>query len=103
MSLQKSYAVVHTLAAIYAEHGNPQEARQLLMNIMDDYGMDEPDGSLWYVFGRIAEVYEQPQAARACYKRVDWKEKFEPDPRTTYVLAQKRLTGLTAETAVGAK
>ena len=103
ISLQKSYAIVHTLAAIYAEHGNPQEARQLLLNIMDDYGMDEPDGSLWYVFGRIAEAYEQPQAARACYKRVDWKEKFEPDPRTTYALARKRLTGLAAETAIGAK
>jgi tetratricopeptide (TPR) repeat protein len=103
VSLQKSYGIVHTLAAIYAEHGNPQEARQLLLNIMDDYGMDEPDDSLWYVFGRIAEAYEQPQAARSYYQLVRWKEKFEPDPRSTYVLVQKRLKGLLAETAVGAK
>jgi hypothetical protein len=70
---------------------------------MDDYGMDEPDDSLWFVFGRIAEAYDQPQAARRSYQRVRWKEKFEPDPRSTYVLAQKRLKGLTADRAVEAK
>ena len=102
VSLQKGYAIVHTLASIYAEHGNPVEARQLVMSLMDDYGMEEPDSSLWYVFGRIAEAYQQPQAALACYKRVQWKEKFEPDPRTTFALTQKQIAGLSKE-VVGAK
>jgi tetratricopeptide (TPR) repeat protein len=104
VSLDKSYDMIHTLAAIYAENGNPQEARQLVLGILEQYGMNEPDGPLWYVFGRVAEAYGQPQAALACYKRVDWKEKYTPEPNSTYMLAQKRLTGLTgAETAVGAK
>ncbi|HWR15104.1 MAG TPA: DUF3857 domain-containing protein [Terriglobales bacterium] len=105
ISIQKGYGIVHTLASIYAENGNAGEARQLVLGIMDDNGMDEPDDNLWYVFGRIAEIYGQPDAAMACYKRVHWKEKYEPDPGATYVLAQKRLQGLPSvkEAAVGAK
>jgi hypothetical protein len=97
--------MVHTLASVYAENGNPQEARQLVLGIMDQYAMDGPDGPLWYVFGRVAEAYGQPQAALACYKRVQWKEKYAPDPTTTYALTQKRLLGVGGanDTAVGAK
>ena len=104
-SVDKGYGMVHTLASVYAENGNPQEARQLVLGIMDQYAMDGPDGPLWYVFGRVAEAYGQPQAALACYKRVQWKEKYAPDPTTTYALTQKRLPGVGGanDTAVGAK
>ncbi len=104
-SVDKGYAMVHTLASVYAENGNPQEARQLVLGIMDQYAMDEPDDGLWYVFGRVAEAYGQPQAALACYKRVQWKQKYAPNPMTTYALTQKRMPGVSGqgETAVGAK
>jgi len=94
VSLNKSAGIVQTLASLYAENGNSREAEHLLVEVMDDHGMDKPDSSLWYVFGRIAENYHQSDAAVACYKRVEWTEKFEPDPTATYSLAQKRLNGL---------
>lgn len=70
---------------------------------MNDEGMDDPDEGLWYVFGRIAESYQQPETAAACYKRVEWKEKFAPNPMATYTLAQQRLGGLNAGGTVEAK
>jgi tetratricopeptide (TPR) repeat protein len=100
VSVDKTYADVHTLAALYAENGNSREARQLLLELMNDNGMEKPDSNLWYVFGRIAENDQQPQAALACYKRVEWKQKYAPSPGDTYVLAQQRLSGLGAGTGV---
>ena len=94
VSLDKNYNLVHTLASLYAENGNSREAKQLIVEWMDDNGMYEPDSELWYVFGRIAENYQQPQAAMACYKRVEWKGKSAPNPMATYALAQQRLAGL---------
>lgn len=94
MSIQKDYAIEHTLASLYADDGNPLEARQLLLEIMENYSLPQPDDSLWYVFGRIAEDYKQPQAATACYKRVRWKQKFPPGPEDTYTLVAQRLSAL---------
>jgi transglutaminase-like putative cysteine protease/tetratricopeptide (TPR) repeat protein len=94
MSTTKNYSIVHTLASLYAEQGHSREAQQLVIELMNDNGMEAPDSNLWYVFGRIAENYQQPQAALACYKRVEWKEKFAPDPLSTYALAKERIGGL---------
>ncbi len=105
VSLSKNYPEIHTLAALYAENGNSRQAQQLIIDLMNENGMEAPDSSLWYVFGRIAESYQQPQAAAACYKRVEWKEKSKPDPTATYTLAQQRLSALngSASGAVEAK
>ena len=103
MATNKNYAIVHTLAALYAETGNSRQAQQLVIDLMNEDGMNEPDGGLWYVFGRVAESYQQPGTAVACYKRVEWKEKFSPNPMTTYTLAQQRLNGLNTSGVVEAK
>ncbi len=105
VSTDRSPGIVHTLASLYADTGKTQEARQLLLQIMEENGMDEPDSILWYVFGRIAEDYGQSGEATACYKRVTPDDDGVPKPFSTFALTQKRLVGLTGmkETAVGAK
>ena len=65
----KDFGVVHTLAAVYAEIGRPAEARKLILDVMDQTGLDEPNEAAWYVFGRIAEQYGQREAALTAYTR----------------------------------
>ncbi len=102
----KSFAVVHTLAAVYAEIGRPAEARKLLLDVMDEVDMDEPNEAAWYVFGRIAEQYGQTEAALAAYART--REKQPSDNAagdSTWALAQRRakLMGVDLDKWKGAK
>ena len=87
-------ALLHTLASLYAETGKSLEAREALLQSMDDAGRDEPADHDWYVLGRIAENYGATDAALAAYRRV---EKPATDVKSsTYVLAARRLSGLAA-------
>jgi tetratricopeptide (TPR) repeat protein len=86
-------ALLHTLASLYAETGKSLEAREALLQSMDDAGRDEPAGHDWYVLGRIAENYGATDAAVAAYKRVE-KPKDEAVAASTYVLAARRMKGL---------
>lgn len=86
-------ALLHTLASLYAETGKSLEAREALMQSMDDAGRDEPADHDWYVLGRIAENYGATDAALAAYKRVE-KPKNEALAASTYVLAARRLKAL---------
>ena len=87
----KSFSVLHTLAAVYAEIGRPAEARKLILAAMDEIGLEEPDEVSWYVFGRIAEQYGQTDAALAAYRRVRPKEPEDPlATNSTWALAQRR-------------
>ena len=85
-------ALLHTLASLYAETGKSLEAREALLQSMDDAGRDEPADHDWYVLGRIAENYGVTDAALAAYRRV---EKPKSDlASSTYLLASKRLKNL---------
>jgi len=85
-------ALLHTLASLYAETGKSLEAREALLQSMDDAGRDEPADHDWYVFGRIAENYGATDAALAAYRRV---EKPATDvASSTYVLAARRIKDL---------
>jgi len=85
-------ALLHTLASLYAETGKSLEAREALLQSMDDAGRDEPADHDWYVLGRIAENYGATDAALAAYKRV---EKPKTDlASSTYVLAARRIKDL---------
>jgi tetratricopeptide (TPR) repeat protein len=94
VSENKNFAVVHTLAAVYAEIGRPAEARKLMLDMIDQMGMDEPNEPAWYVFGRIAEQYGQTEAALAAYERTREKDvKDNDDPFSNisaWMLAQRR-------------
>jgi hypothetical protein len=62
--------------------------------------MDEPDESVWYGFGRIAEQYGEYEAARDAYNRVESEEmkKYnEPGSPSTLNLMYMRMKIVDAE------
>jgi tetratricopeptide (TPR) repeat protein len=90
----KDFGVMHTLASVYAEVGRVGEARQLMIHLLDENNVDEPNSVVWYVFGRIAEQYGRNQAAVNAYKRVEKDDDDEPRPNSTYKLAQHAVERL---------
>jgi tetratricopeptide (TPR) repeat protein len=91
LSDNKDFSILHTLAAVYAEIGRPAEARKLILEGMDEIGLDEPNEAAWYVFGRIAEQYGQTDAAVSAYKRTKQKEPGGVfDSNSTWALAERR-------------
>ena len=87
----REFASLHTLAAIHAELGHTSEAREVLLHGMDVGGIEEPDSSCWYVFGRIAEHFGEMEAAVNAYKKVEMQDEEEISPAGNYPLAQKRI------------
>jgi hypothetical protein len=76
--------------------GRTAEARQLLLQAMSVAGLEEPDSSIWYGFGRIYEQYGLNDAAIGAYRRVEMPA-GNLDPADTFVLAQSRLAALRAK------
>lgn len=95
LSGYKSYGVLHTLAALYAEQGKTAEAYQLILQALEAKG-GEPGVSDWYVFGRLAEHYGMPDAARRCYEKAK-PGSDEPDPVSSLHLVRRRLEALGAK------
>lgn len=90
LSKNSNSSYLHTLACLDAARGQTAEARQLLLEAMSRGAMEEPNGVIWYGFGRIYEQYGLMDAAARAYRRVSRPE--DPtDPVDTYVLAQARL------------
>ncbi|MES1240793.1 MAG: hypothetical protein ABUT39_04175 [Acidobacteriota bacterium] len=87
---------LHTLASLYAEQGKTAEAYQLILQSLQA-GSGELDGDDWYVFGRLAEHYGLPDAARRYYARVEPVQPGQTDSTSTYKLAHARLAGLPPE------
>jgi tetratricopeptide (TPR) repeat protein len=97
MLKNSSFAVLHTLACIYAVQGKTTEAREVLKQAMDANNMVEPDSSVWYALGLIYEQYGAKTAALDAYRRVQAHELDDHtfiDPISTYVLAQVRIHAL---------
>lgn len=88
-----AYGSIHTQAAVFAELGQTTEAYQTILEGISTKLVEVPEGSDWYVFGRLAEWYGLPEAAARCYARVEL-EPFEPPAVATYTLAQRRLAAL---------
>ena len=83
--------ILHTLAAIQAETGKPGQARVTILQRMDLSGSDEPDDDDWYVFGRIAEAYGLPDAAKTMYAKLARPKDQSKVRMSTYALAQRRV------------
>ena len=96
----KDSNILHTLACIYAEVGKGKEARDALLLAITAGGLDEPDSSIWYGFGRIAELYGLNNVATTIYGRVEKSEKSEY-PDSTYQLSRLRLKLMAAQTPQG--
>jgi tetratricopeptide (TPR) repeat protein len=93
LSNGSSFAVLHTLACIYAAQSKTTEARQFLLQAMSSGNLAEPNDSIWLGFGLIYEQYGVRDAAIGAYKRVQ-KPEGNVSPIDTFVLAQTRLRAL---------
>ncbi|MEO5729470.1 MAG: hypothetical protein ABI134_29510, partial [Byssovorax sp.] len=84
--------VLNTLAALNAELGRVEDARETLMKAIALHTDGDPSGADWYVIGRIAEQLSLPDEARAAYARVASTGKAQGG--SVYQLAQRRLKGI---------
>jgi len=82
------------VAAVYAEIGKISEAREMILKAMDEWGLEEPNETCWYIFGRIAEQYGMTDAAMATYRRVERPDFDWEIPGSTYQLAARQLAAL---------
>ena len=92
LSQRKDPSYLHTLAAVLADAGKVEEARETLMELLELEIDKQPSAVDWFVVGRIAEQYEDLEAARAAYSKVG-----TPGPEdifSTQKLAQQRLRAL---------
>jgi tetratricopeptide (TPR) repeat protein len=87
-----NFAILHTLACLYAQSGKGPQARELLLKAMDVASMEEPDSQIWFGFGMLAEQYGESKIAQLMYSRVE-KPKID-GPSSTYSLAQSHLLAL---------
>jgi tetratricopeptide (TPR) repeat protein/transglutaminase-like putative cysteine protease len=87
----QGYAYLHTLASLYADRGKPAEAYRIILQALEAEPGRAPSPSDWYVFGRLAESYQMPDAARGFYQRA---VKVPERPLSTRALAEKRLAAL---------
>jgi tetratricopeptide (TPR) repeat protein len=96
----RQFGILHTLACLYAEVGKTVEARALLNKALETSHLAEPNDQLWYGYGRLAELYGQPDAAVAMYKRVEAPENLQAiDAFATYKLVQTRMNQLAADSS----
>jgi hypothetical protein len=86
-----SYAILNTLAVVYAEQGKSSEARDTLLKSLEQLDNDELTPSDWYVVGRIAENYGILDAASEAYAKIPKPKRPEG---STWALAQERLKGV---------
>ena len=87
-----NFAILHTLACLYAQSGKGTQARELLLKAMDVASMEEPDSQVWFGFGMLAEQYGESQIAQLMFSRVE-KPKID-GPGSSYSLAQSHLLAL---------
>ncbi|HEX8253645.1 MAG TPA: tetratricopeptide repeat protein, partial [Thermoanaerobaculia bacterium] len=86
-----SYPALNTLAALYAESGRSSEARETLLQSVEQHENDALLSADWYVVGRIAENHGIADAAIEAYQKVQKPERVSG---SSWELAQVRLRGL---------
>ena len=94
---QNSPGVLHTLGCVYAEMNKTKEAREVLIQAMDELNLGEPEDNYWFAFGRIAEQYGETAIASADYHQVKTPKKPVQIPGSSYRLAQNRLLAMHTE------
>jgi tetratricopeptide (TPR) repeat protein len=94
LSNYEDYGILHTLAAVYAEQGKTAEAYRVILQALELKG--EPDADDLYVFGRLAEHYGLPDAARHYYEKAGAQaaDTDGDNPMDTIHLVRKRLQAL---------
>jgi tetratricopeptide (TPR) repeat protein len=100
---QHSAPILHTLGCVYAEQGKTKEAREVLIQAMDQLDLTEPKGEYWYAFGRIAEELGEWQVATADYRKITKPKEAREIPSSSYALAQMRLQQVEKTESAGKK
>ena len=101
MSNRREANVLHTLAAVLAERDEPEQAREVLVESLDQRTSEALGDHDRYVLGRIAESHAFLDTARDLYRQIS-KPKDSTDV-SSYMLAQRRLARIGAgPTASGA-
>jgi tetratricopeptide (TPR) repeat protein len=54
LTKNSNFAILHTLACLYAETGKTTQARELLLKAMEAGEMEDPDSEIWFGFAKIA-------------------------------------------------
>jgi tetratricopeptide (TPR) repeat protein len=93
---KNNFAIIHTLACVYAQAGKTSPARENLLKAMDAGQLDSPNSAVWLGFGLIAEQYGVMDAAERMYRRVE-KDEFE-STGSNYSIAQHHLMMLSSMT-----
>jgi tetratricopeptide (TPR) repeat protein len=88
-----SFAELHTLACLYAAHGETSESRDLLLKAMAAANLTLPNSEVWFGFGSLYQQYGVDDAAIAAYEKVE-KPTGYIHAGDTYLLAQARLKEL---------
>jgi tetratricopeptide (TPR) repeat protein len=95
-SAQKSgFPLLHTMAAIYAGAGKMAEAKEYLVQAMDQAGMEQPNSECNFVLGEIAEGLGMREVALSLYAKV--KPDGDEEEASRYgspALAAKRIAAL---------
>ena len=99
----KGYASMHTLASAYADLGRPADAYRVILQTIELRPGHVPDGPDWYVFGRLAELYGLPDAARRYYEKIEKPDDEDRAAVSTWAFAQRQLKALGSAPAKRAK
>ena len=94
-----SEAALHTLAVVHAELGQTGEALEIFRKLLDSRGQADPEPHDWYIMGRLAEHYGEPELARDMYARVEPDEDEDLDRTSTRHLADRRIAALDSRRA----
>ncbi|HWM89208.1 MAG TPA: DUF3857 domain-containing protein [Thermoanaerobaculia bacterium] len=94
LSQYQDYGILHTLATVYAEQGKTAEAYRVILQALEL--KEDPNLEDWYVFGRLAEHYGLPDAARRYYEKAREGAEDDSNPMATIHLVRKRLEALGA-------
>jgi tetratricopeptide (TPR) repeat protein len=96
LTQQRNTSILHTLGCLYAEVGKTKQAREVLIQSMNQLNLDEPDSNYWYALGRVAEQYGEEKIAFADYNNVERPTRTISIPDSSYRLAQMRLKAMAA-------
>jgi tetratricopeptide (TPR) repeat protein/transglutaminase-like putative cysteine protease len=103
LTSHRNFAILHTLACLYAQTGKAREARQTLLDAMEAGHLPEPNDAIWFGLGRIADEYGEQQAALSAYNRVKRPKRPELESNSTWSLAQERIRTLLQDEEKGPK
>lgn len=94
LSQNNDPSILLTLAAVLAVSRRAGEARSLMLQILGMRGLEEPDSSIWLLYGLIAEQYGEKEVAATAFRKIQGKKAGERSPNSSFELAQRRLKRL---------